>query len=599
MPARTVTRAHWIRSNETARMPGAYLYVQCATRSAELRAGKVHTWRLASTSYVTRSHHDRSWRPPVDRSFRLTEGLWLYVQSLTRDGSRLVLVSHDLGVTMRAADAFGVLPRLGWELRLARLDKGAALAIWRKGRRTLVMVDALAWLPATLDELAGLAQLDRLRVPASQDDDDGWQDRCDRDVAIVRECWGRAMRWVEDADLGNWRPTASGQVFQAWRHRFMTHGILAHDDVEARSAERLAAWTGRCEAWRWGPLQGRQWVEWDYRAAYCRIGAQRAVPVALAGCTSRPTWQTWQRRAERYAQLAEVTVTTDWPCVPAQGPAGIVWPVGTFTTTLWDVEVELARRQAVTVELRRVWHYRRAPALAAVCSWILALMDDQGPTVDPLTRLVAKGWSRSLIGRFAARWPRWEAWEDAPIDDVRALRLIDLRDGRRLDCLQLGRRQMVEGDPVDAPDSAPAVTSWITAACRVDLWGAMLAAGLDNVVYVDTDSLIVNERGDERLSVAQLDGLRVKARYRDLTVLGPRQLVVNRRPRIAGVPRDAELVGANKWRSSTTQTVRGALKQGSPAGVEVRERVQLVAGVDRRRVQLDGGSTVSVQLVGG
>lgn len=596
---RTITRSHWIRSNETSRMPTAYLFVQVAQRTAQLRAGVVHSWRSAVTSYVTKSHHGNVWREPVTRGWDDPLTMWTHLSVLCREGSRLVVVSHDLGVTLRVARGFHYLPLLGWEVKLARLDRGAALVVWRKGRRTLVMVDALAWLSGTVDELGAVLGVQRLPLPKAESDDEGHHARAARDLWIVRESFLRVMEWVTSSDLGNWRPTASGQVFQAWRHRFMTHGILAHDDVDAREAERRAAWAGRCEAWRHGTLRGGPWVEWDYRAAYATIAALEAVPVALEGSTARMTWHRWRTSLDTHALLADVRVTTETPVVPAQGPHGIVWPVGTFSTTLWDCEVEALCEAGAGVELGRVWLYRKAPALAAVAEWILDLMDGPGRGGDPLVAMLAKGWSRSIVGRFAARWPRWQPWGDAPHEDVRSVRIIDLASGDRSDALHLGRRMVIEGALQDAPDSAPQVTSWITARARVKLWTLMRAVGLEHVVYVDTDSLIVDPVGHLAMERLAPEGVRIKGTYRDLTVLGPRQLVVNYRPRISGVPRDADSEDGKTWRSQAWRTVRTSLREGSADSVVVRERVQRIAGVDHRRVHREDGTTASVRLGSG
>lgn len=596
---RNVTRAHWIRSNDTSRMPGAYLFLATVQRQATVRRGVVHRWRMASTRYVTKSHHNGTWRDPVAFDHADPGALWRHVGALTRKGSRVVVVAHDLGVVLRASQAFTILPTLGWTLRMARLDRGAALAIWRRDGATLVMVDALAWFAVPLDELAGMVGHDRARLPSREDDTVGWVERCRGDALILERAWMRVMEWVRTNDLGNWRPTASGQVFQAWRHRFMDHGVLAHDDTEARDAERRAAWAGRCEAWRHGRLEGAGWYEWDFRAAYCSIAAESMVPVALEGSTARMAWRRWDRLEGDRALLADCRVTTAVPVVPAQGAHGIVWPTGTFHTTLWDVEVRAALDAGADVHLGRVWIYRQAYALRRVARWIMDLMDDQGAHGDPLVALIAKGWSRSIVGRFAARWPEWTEWGTAPFDDCRSMRIIDTRNGTTSEALHLGRQVVTEGALKDAPDSAPQVTSYITAAARVRLWRLMESVGLEHLAYVDTDSVIVDATAHAALLRSAPPGLRLKGTYRDLVVLGPRQMVVNYRPRIAGVPRDAVSEDGDRWRSEAWRTVRTALREGSPDSVLVRERVQRVAGIDHRRVHLDGGATGSVTIGGG
>src|SRR5579863_2582163 len=112
-------------------------------------------------------------------------------------------------------------------------------------------------------------------------------------------------------------------------------------------------------------------------------------------------------------------------------------------------------------------------------------------------------------------------------------------------------------------DACPAVMAVVMAECRVRLWRLMMTAGLENVVYVDTDSVITNPEGASRLALLseckEQWGLRLKDSYKHLTILGPRQLVVNGQQRIAGVPRKASNIGDGYWLGERWQTLPTAL----------------------------------------
>ena len=85
--------------------------------------------------------------------------------------------------------------------------------------------------------------------------------------------------------------------------------------------------------------------------------------------------------------LSDVIVTTEVPTVPTYDDGRICWPVGTFRSTLWENEVQLAIEHGAHVEVQRCWTYERAHALHGFCSWVLDQLDYDDGDIDPVIRL--------------------------------------------------------------------------------------------------------------------------------------------------------------------------------------------------------------------
>ena len=457
-------------------------------------------------------------------------------------------------------------------------------------------VDALSWCPQSLATLGQTVGIPKLDLPARDDSDEAWFRRCERDVEILAEVWRRLMWWVRSDDLGNWKPTGAGQAWAAFRHRFISHPLLVHEDDDARDAERLAAHTGRCEAWRHGDLGAGPWYEWDAICAYANIGATHDVPTKLRGELHRPTLADVHRVACSSAVLVECDVVTECPTLAVRTDDGIVWPVGQFSTVAWENELSVALANGATVTVRRAWAYRRAPALQAFCKWVLWLTHPDNRDVDPVVAVAAKHWSRALIGRTAATWPKWETWGSSPVFDVALGRFADASTGERGRFLQVGNQLLRSTAERENPDALVAIMSWVMAQARVDLWGAMTIAGLDRVAYVDTDSLIVDPVGHRRLVSAAVPGLRVKSVWHGLRVLGPRQIVTQGLLRAAGIPKGARTAGDDEWEGDVWDGLGTSLASGVVDEVHVTRRTFRLAGVDRRRQHVDGGLTEAVRL---
>lgn len=587
--------AHWIRGNADNRLPSRFVFLDTEA-SQQLRGeAKVQTWRLAVTAADWRPTATQPWRPTDWRTHRTPAELWAYVDAFTRPKRRTVLVAHNLAYDLRISDAFSHLGALGWSMHRLSVHDRSVNAVMRRDGRTLVLADSMAWLPMGLERVAGLVGQQKVELPAFDDTDDKWEHRCRVDVTILRAAMLDLVQWVDDDKLGNWQRTGAAQAWATWRHRFYTHRVLVHDDAAARVAEAAATYTGRCEAWQWGNLRRGPYIEYDLPLAYPTIAAETPIPIKLLGHLSSGTVTGLRRQQPGRASLCRASVTTDAPTLPHSIEGRTCWPVGTFDGWWWDVELLEAARCGAQVTVAERFTYATRPALAEWARWIIDLVQTPPEGFSAVRQAAAKHMARALIGRFATRYVKWEPAGEAIPGSLPLEYVYDV------DTKQLGRRLTVGAESYVGmqadygADACIAVMGYIMATCRVRLWRIMQAAGLDHVVYVDTDSAIVDRTGAELLEALHRDGtawgLRAKVEHPRITVLGPRQLITAGSARIAGVPKGARRIDGNTWAGETWSGLLGDLARGQAASVTIKPGAWKVTGTDHRRVHLPGGRT--------
>lgn len=599
MSRRGAAPPHWISRNESTRHPNAYVYVDSEAHRRRHGPTETQTWRLGVAACDRRESSTSAWREREWGTFTSPDQLWAWVSKRAPHNGRTVLVCHNLAYDLRVTRALQLLPELGWKLERLRLDTGQAQCVWRNGRKSLVGVDTTSWLPMTLHRVGGLLRMTKPPLPSDDDSDEAWLARCTADVEILAVAWRRIVDWLQRRELGAWRPSGAGTGWGVYRHSHYTHPVLVHNVDGVKQAERDAAATGRCEAWRHGDLGRGRWAEWDYSHAYASIALAENVPVRLrrfGPCRQLAQLERW---GERGTALAVVDVDTDVPVLPAQVDGRWCWPTGTFTTTAWWPELRLAMENGAQLRPRWLAGYETAPALRQWAAWVIELTEGRGDGADPIVAAVAKQWGRSVIGRFGMRYVEWEQAGELPDMAVKAGMFRDDDTGRDGRFLQVGNQLLVEAGLIDGDDAAPQVMSYVMSVGRVRLWRAMLAAGFGNVVHVDTDGLVVTAAGSERLEAAQLAGLRRKRWWSSLRVLGPRQLVLDGQPRIQGLPRGAVPDGDGAWRADVWERLPGAMRAGRSDQVRVVTRTIRVRGKDARRRWLPDGGTAAVELTSG
>jgi hypothetical protein len=528
------------------------------------------------------------------------EALWWLADSWIPKGRRVVLFTYDLAEQLRVSHMLTVLAQRGWSIDAIVMDKAATWCLLRNGTRSLMCCDLRGWCPV---EFGRLQDDVRHTVNTSKVIEAGPSYPATLALmraTVIREAALQIFNWIEGENLGQFRPTGSGQSFTAYRRRFATTRLLVHDDVSRLAAERVSMYTGRAEAWRHGLLRNGPFVEYDLHAAYATIGANHTVPTVARQELDRPQQHRLERLCDRYSILADVTVTTDVECVPTSVGGRTIWPVGTFRSWLWDPELRLAWEHCDTVECHRAYLYQRDHAVRDFCLYVLSGMGDQQQAYGMVPKRVLKHWSRCLIGRFGLRYRGWHKFGDQDPPDVRLVTFTDLEDGVRTDMMLAGSQRLVLGDMQESPESLPQIPAWIMSQCRADLWSAMRSVGLGKVAYIDTDSIIViNPVGDSVRSWGDTMLGRQwahKGTYNRMRIHGPRNLEIDNARRVSGLPLSAQQTRPLQFTGEVMRSVRHSMQTGQMDMVVSMPRDFHFTQADLRRVHNPDGSTSPYRL---
>jgi hypothetical protein len=528
------------------------------------------------------------------------ESLWEWVSEFTRPGKRTVMWCHNLDYDVQVTRAFYVLPKLGWTLIWSNLDSQVSMCKWTRGGATLVMADTFTWCPKPLKMLGDLLGIDKPALPEEEDTREAWITRCMSDVKITVALVKTILDFVRENELGNMQMSGAGMGYAMWRHKFLTSKILVHANPQAIEDERTAMHTGRAEAWKHGVYTNVRLTEWDLTNAYTRIARDSDLPRKLVRYDPAPTLGRYRIWRKEWRVLATVHVTTENPVVPVQHDGRETWPVGEFTTTLWDCEIDLALSEGASITPLKMWGYLKAPVMHDWASHTLNVLADPPPDVPSVMLVWYKHQARATIGRCGVRYAEWEHIGDDWIG-ITGLSLAGTHgqgDTHRL--LHLGGQVYEESGKVEGRDSVPQLPSWIAAKCRVQLWQAMRAAGLGHVYYVDTDSVLVDDDGDARMEAFSREhpelGWRVKGRFHKVEIYGPRQIIVEDVPRISGVPKRAQRVGESRFEGEVWRRAAGGLTSQDAGAVRVDRRVWDIAWSDPRRTHLENGATAPIEL---
>lgn len=577
---------HYVRRNEQTRIPRRHIVIDTESRNVKTRGGREQTWRLGVAHFVKadkgRQVHE------ARREYLTAENMWRAVSDFCDKRARTILWAHNIGHDVRIADAFTILPALGWTLTAHNMAPRGTWLIWRRDGANLTFTDTGSIWPTTLAEIGKMFGMGKKPLPADDAPMAAWMARCHSDVDITLKAVSTYLEWLETNDMGNWQLTGAGQSYAAFRHKFLTHPMLVHADTDALAMERRAMWTGRCEAYWHGTILKQVVHEWDLTAAYATAAQELDLPIQLIGPLAGAGLRRGIDGQDGYAALAACTVETPVPVVPTSFEGRILWPVGRFETVLWDIEIREAIASGATVTAHHGYLYRTGPALRAWATWILDQLADRNGDIPAWQLKVFRHHSVALPGRFAMKYATWEEFGqmDSPAAERRTM--VDDVEGRIYETMTVGNQLWRQDGEREWDQSQPAITGYITAAVRVRLWRLMNMLPPEATLYVDTDSLLVTDRWHDAVAALagtrEGRGLRLKRSWDGFSIYGPRQVVTGERVRMAGVPNSARRVARHEFEGEVWESLDFAMRSGRVDRVKVSGRVWKPTGVDRRRV---------------
>jgi hypothetical protein len=583
---------HILRGNKGAALPVRCIFLDTETRP-ESRGHDVEQAVLwfGAASFIRR-RSDGKWTRPKRFEFTDAAAFWEWVTGICPGGTRTYLFAHNLGFDFTVVDGFNILPRLGWSLHRAVVEDPPTILTWRREKATLCGLDTLNFYPMSLAKLGEAVGLDKLPMPSAATLNREWREYNRRDVEVIERAMLEWFGFVVRHNLGNFAKTLPAQAFGAFRHRFMKRRILIDSNPRALNLARRSYVGARVEA-RWDGAIPAPAFLYDVNSMYASVMAECYVPIWLRGHYTWPSDAELSKWLRNYEVIADVDLEVTAPALPYRGMDRLVFPVGSYSAILAAPELRLARKHGWVRKARSAAVYERAPIFREYVDYFWVLRTQARLSGDAALDMVAKLFLNSLYGKFGQRGRRFEEEGRGEVSKVEAWTEYNLDDGSRRTYRQLGDLVQQLRTDGESHDSHPAIASTIVSAARVKLWRLMNVAGPENVLYVDTDSLMVNQVGADRLERDQVgDGLgelKLQTVIQSGEIRGQKDYTINGERHIKGIRRNAVEVAPGEFKQETFRGLKGQIADGELGRQLITTQVKKIRYRESRSTPKPGG----------
>jgi hypothetical protein len=359
---------------------------------------------------------------------------------------------------------------------------------------------------------------------------------------VIESALLRYIKFVADNDLGMFRWTVPSQSMAAYRHKFLKHKILVHQEPELRALERSGYFGGQTECYRLGVIT-EPMHKLDVTSMYPSVMSEREFPIErIAMIDAEKNQVRTCPVTDPGSAIADVTIAADRRTYPVRRDGRLMFAIGTYRTTLPGPELADACARGDVILWHRWCEYKLAPIFTEYVEKMWSLRQEYAEMGDLWLSNCCKWMMNSLYGKFGQRLPKWTElvgkkcatqWGKYYVNNRRTGEITTLR-------AIAGVPHRLDGF-TEHPAALPSIAAFITSWGRQKMHYLREIAGQNNCAYQVCDSLLVNSAGYERLrglcstDRPELGKLRYQATYREIDILGPNHIRLDNKWITAGI----------------------------------------------------------------
>ena len=517
-------RWNTIQPNYRVHLPDRFIFFDTETKSHDIDGDKAElTLRLGVACYWKRG------RGKVKDSeewfdFKHAAHFWDWLTARVTRRKTLYAVAHNVPFDLLVLKAFSNLAARGWKLTRVYHRMTTTIVRFAFGEKRIIFIDTMNYYPVKLDELGEHVGLHKLGMPGAGANN--WQRRnyCRRDVQIVKEAIARLLATLERGNLGSFKTTGPALAFNIFRHRYMKHTIRPHHVAGVAGLERTAYVGGYTMPFKLFERDGGLYHKLDVNSMYPSVMADNVYPTTLARRMGRLNNKELAACLKTHLAIARVTVTTEEPIYPLRANGHVFYPVGTFSTVLCSRGLSYALKHRHVTGASWALLYQKAPIFKGYVKALYSRKLLAAGRRDRAGALFYKMLLNGLYGKFGQRATETKTLGECDPALFHSEQEWHVERSMWMTVTYAGGSVRTSMDAGETRNSFPAIAAHVTEDARLKLFGLIDKAGRENVVYCDTDSLVVNGAGlgnlRDEIDPEQLGCLKVEKTGRTFVSLG-------------------------------------------------------------------------------
>ena len=520
-----------------------------------LRLGVAHYVQLSPTLERLKDiqHVFKSWTEFID-----------ILESYATSGRKLSVYAHNIAFDIMVLNLPLLLLAHGYDVQPPIINGMVFLWKVKKERRTIEFINTGNYVPMSLSKLGHDIGIEKTEVEFSSVDDNTLLAYCNNDVIIIKEFILRYISFIIENDLGSVKNTLASQAFTTYRYKFIQDKIHVHNNKKVLELERKAYKGGRTEAFKLGDFNSQHYYYLDINSMYPHAMINEKLPCCLLNTMDNPSIAFVQSLMKTFYIIADCDVNIDVPYLgvkydakqypitnsdikPSHGK--LIFPVGQFNTALHHDELAYAMEHNHITKINFIAVYKRGELFTNYVNYFMSKKIESKENGNGTEYLMSKLLLNSLYGKFGQTYKNMLCIaNDIKLPNGIMTVFSTKSDKSFNDFVWYGKlyRNFNDGE---AYYSCPSIAGAITARSRMLMWSYVEQLHIDNLWYMDTDSLFTTKQGVENLREylhdSQLGMMKIEDFSNHLTIRGCKDYTFNNTRKTKGVPKNAIWLNEN------------------------------------------------------
>lgn len=494
-------KAHPLRKLTKVSFPKAYIFVDSESDVLDNVPGKlVHQFKLGVGLFAIYNSKQRTFAFHTLK-FTARDEFWREVDQFVRKHKHVVMIAHNIAYDLQILAGRTHLEAMGLHCQYAFSRTMTFISRWSGRRNDLMLVNNGNWFGGTLARWGELLNIPKLSMPDKDASVDEWFTYCTQDAFIILKLQEFLINFLQDNALGGWRCTLASLAFSSFRYRFLSKKIRICDDEREQSLARASYHGGRTECFYAGPAPEQPYYYLDINSMYPAMMLQNEFPCECIAILKDYPPEAVESCINKYCAIADCDVIVKEPYFAYKYEGITCYPTGRLRCTLTTPELLRALQYGKISRIYSIAIYRKDEIFADFVNFFYSKRLEAKAAGNDLLAFMFKILLNSLYGKFGQHKYVDRVIGTAPPDSFATLHHYDASTGARGTIQQIGRNIIESMESGAASNAFVAVASHVTAYARCYLYDLILKAGRANTYYCDTDSLIVNQQGFERLAM--------------------------------------------------------------------------------------------------
>lgn len=544
-------REGYIQPLKTSRFPRRMIFWDTETTSPQKGAGRGQFELILGAAVYLELDASGAQIKRLEHFYRTSEEFIEWVYSVLPKRGSITLFAHNTGFDVRVLDLCYEFDKRGWTSEPPIINERTFIWKVKTPRGSLTFLDTANLGVISVGELGQDLGFPKGIIDFNTCTTEELESYCLLDVLIIERFVSLYLSYLKENNLGGFKTTLAGQSMASFRTRFLDSPPYVHLNTECLKMERDAYHGGRVECRKIGHFTGEEYYYLDVNSMYPYAMTSEPLPIKLVGFGHNVRLSYMPIRLKMYYCIATCEIETNEAVYGILKDSKLVFPVGSFTATLCQPELLYGIDKGHIKKVISCAVYETGYPFNAYVDFFYKAKQEYSEQGNKSYRYISKLFLNSLYGKFGQLKPIRDKVATIPYKDVYRLPMVDDATGRHYQEICWYGDIFEESKEGETTLSCPALAAAITAKARMTLYNFMVKAGLENVFYCDTDSIITNRKGYEALasdlSESELGKLKLEKVAKALHIYGNKDYIFGREAKKKGVPSKATPVSKGKW----------------------------------------------------